>query len=859
MGVVKTVSHRQQQLNGMALGGLGTGSVEIMPNGSLEKWQIFNLGLWACSEPEKNGKSDIPDYDNNVLPFYIRTKQEGEQPALRKLCHDRRIEGFRNAPYSFLKYIDEIRWTPNFPVCDMEYLESSLPVEIKAEFLSPFAAHDLNLSATPGFIVDFKITNKTEKETEVSLLETFKNPINRGLQGRRLYSEVKKSKNATAVFMKSSSKEKNEQNGSMALSVCGGEHSYICCDFSKFFGAYVFEGDLGISEESCLFDFYSDGKLKSFDTHCFDESFLSICDDDFEKFIESELDEKINYVKSFASGYRVWKRINDVEPSLFESREGKIKFLKTVQMNYKRLYFDSENSYSDAALCSKITLQPYETKEICFTVSWYFPNHTSIKDNSHIGHRYNALYGDALEVSEYLSENREEIIKKVRTFSDTLQLCSAPAEFTKNWIFQLNTLIKCSWWAENGDFGIWEGLGSCGFHTMDITYYASYMLIALFPELQLRQMRMGLKFQRKDGRVHHFFRPDFGHVDDGYHRIDMNPQFVLMVLRDYLWTGDKAYLDEMWLPVCKAMDSIEILDSDGDGLPDTDTGANTYDAWKFRGIPTYIAGLWLAALTSAVNIADIIGDEPRKKHWNDILFKGRESFNKLWNGEYFSLWSDGDERDECLMTGQLDAAWYCKLMGIPIFVDDDRIREVMKQVFLHNYSENCGLVNASYPNGKRPTLYTYKNVQVQSNWTGVEFAISSMLLEMGFFEQARAVAGNTENRHEKLGRIFNHEECGEHYYRPLSAWTLMLSLSGLKVNVPKKKLSISTKQENLIIPWFTATGYGTIKNSKDKTVLECAEGFIEFNELYLFDKVIYEKSCKLSAGENLIVEHGGAV
>lgn len=98
---------------------------------------------------------------------------------------------------------------------------------------------------------------------------------------------------------------------------------------------------------------------------------------------------------------------------------------------------------------------------------------------------------------------------------------------------------------------MWEGYGSCGFHTTDITYQGSFGILALFPDLQKKQMEMGAKFQREDGRVHHFFTPDLSGVDDGYDRVDMNPQFVLLVCRDYLWTGDREYLARMWPPYRK--------------------------------------------------------------------------------------------------------------------------------------------------------------------------------------------------------------------------------------------------------------------------------------------------------------------
>ncbi len=51
------------------------------------------------------------------------------------------------------------------------------------------------------------------------------------------------------------------------------------------------------------------------------------------------------------------------------------------------------------------------------------------------------------------------------------------------------------------------------------------------------------------------------------------------------------------------MDNTQLLDGDGDGLPDHDTRANTYDAWAMQGTPAYIASLWLAALKAAVRMA----------------------------------------------------------------------------------------------------------------------------------------------------------------------------------------------------------------------------------------------------------------
>ena len=73
-------------------------------------------------------------------------------------------------------------------------------------------------------------------------------------------------------------------------------------------------------------------------------------------------------------------------------------------------------------------------------------------------------------------------------------------------------------------------------------------------------------------------------------------------------------------------DNTQLLDGDGDGLPDHDTRANTYDAWAMQGTPAYIASLWLAALKAAVRMAQDLGVQDRAAAWEALLEKGSKAF-----------------------------------------------------------------------------------------------------------------------------------------------------------------------------------------------------------------------------------------
>ena len=362
-------------------------------------------------------------------------------------------------------------------------------------------------------------------------------------------------------------------------------------------------------------------------------------------------------------------------------------------------------------------------------------------------------------------------------------------------------MIKCSVYHKNGKFGLWEGLGYCGLHTTDITYHASFSLISIFPDLQKKQMKMGAVHQREDGRVHHSFKPDMKCADGGYARVDLNMQFVLMVLRDYLFTGDKDYLLSLWDNIKKAMDSTGLLDTDNDGLPDYDTKRNTYDAWNFSGTPVYIAVLWLAALKAAVFIAERVGDASRAEQWSNILEIGKKALEeKLWNGEYYNLWRNNDITDESLMTDQLDGEWFLRMIGLDGNLPDERVHSVIEFIFSHNFDKEQGLVNATVPENRWTSIDTYNNCQTIAVWTGIGYAFAALALAVGKNDISDTVVDSIHNNQLRFGHFWDHWECGHHYTRPMSSWSSLIAASGLKIDYENKKLRFRPMYKNVTFP-----------------------------------------------------------
>lgn len=92
-----TLDYRWQK-NGMALGGIGAGSVEICQNGELPGMGHLQHG--QMGKPDVRKQKKLYDYDAHVLPFTVRAKLAGKEPVVRRLCHDRDNGEFRSLMYS---------------------------------------------------------------------------------------------------------------------------------------------------------------------------------------------------------------------------------------------------------------------------------------------------------------------------------------------------------------------------------------------------------------------------------------------------------------------------------------------------------------------------------------------------------------------------------------------------------------------------------------------------------------------------------------------------------------------------------------------------------------------------------------
>jgi uncharacterized protein (DUF608 family) len=817
--------------SGAPLGGIGTGFVEIRADGCFYEWQIFNSGPWS-----QNARSTTapPAPGPQYLRFVLRTKQASrEVPQVRRLY----LRSDESDTYTlpFVQDVQSIDYFAWFPMTGLRYNDPSLPVRVSAEIFSPFIPGKARDSGTPGFHVVYTVENPGEEAVEISLAGFMDNPLASALPERRLTNALLEDADATGIFLQTSAETDFPSGiGNMCFSVTGGEHSYIAGTFQE----YALPGDcrwrtprVNYMLLSVMQEFLSSGRLPN-TKGATDPSIGLPSIAQIDAMSAAEVRRKLKELSADALLARVFSDARSGKVDFGESDERDL--LKEVRANLLGDKETAQLTWGTGALASTVRLAPGQKAEIRFSLSWYFPHHLT-KSGHEMGHMYANWYRDAAEVNRFLSTQYDEHRAATENFAATLADTSLGDAMAFAWSSQLSTLVFNSWWVKDGSYAIWEGLGCCGLSTTDVDYQGSFPIIALFPELKLSQMRRIIALQNERGQVPHNYAGSFDEIEaHGFARVDMNPQFVMMAYRDYLWSGDKEYLAFMWPHVVRAMAFTESLDINGDGLPDRDTGYQSYDQWRMRGTPSYIASLWIGALRAAVRMASEADHSDDARRWSELLGKASSSFDRLlFNGEYYTLWVDGKAKDELCMTDQISGEWFTHLIGLPTTISEKNLSRSIDSIFKYNFNPEFGLHNATAPKGGAGLL-ALTNLQAGGVWSGIEFAFASFLIDHGRYADGVKVVEAIHRRYLRAGQPWNHVECGGHYSRAMSSWATLLAATGFKPDVPNTSLGLTPSAAgDLRAPWVTSSGFGTITRRGAALSIHCVYGELSLRALKL--------------------------
>jgi uncharacterized protein (DUF608 family) len=795
---VYTASDRVR--SGMALGGIGAGTIELRKNGRFYNWNIFNNFPKETGPEFRLPEGEIEDPQAANLFFTVRYQVEGCEPQIKLLQLSNGIYegGMMGIAFVFpwMQPVDRIEYAARYPFSTLTFSADDMPFDIRMHAWTPFIPHDVKNSSLPLAYSDMSITAHGRRPVDVMLIMTGMNNVGYDTPDRYYITDVFQTGKGSVISMSCAGMDERASSwGQISLSSFSSDSTHYCGWGHRHpYMEYV----LRHSELPNLDDTNGTGSLHG----------------------------TVPDWMPKTSG-RNW-----IDP-----KTGRLR------VHDGRLFCSVARSFR---------LQGRQTVDHTFAYTWNFPNlhaEKAFREISDVieGHYYSNFFDSSASVADYAISNRSDLHRRSRQFLDHFFDSSADVSVLEQINSQLNTFATSGRLVKSGEFGVLEGLSSTWswgpIGTIDVMLYGTAPIIALFPELQKSTMRCHQRAQGADGEIAHGLQKNFQIPEDGTagvsHRLDLPGQYVILVMRDFFWTDDREYLREMYPSIQRAIHYIvEHRAVPGTQIPLMKGIECSYDNFPMYGYAAYILSQWLCAITCAMQAAEVLGDVAGKARYERILCETRAAMEvNLWNGDYYSLYNDTSRagghggRSEGCLTDQLVGQWSAHQVGIGYLLEKKKIDAALRSILKKSYKPDFGLRNCSWPG----TGY-FANVdrdiwgdQGNTCWSGVELAFASFLLYEGMHTEAIEVIHTVDSRYRKNGLYFDHQEFGGHYFRPMSAWGIVNGLLGLGIN--QQHFFFDPQLPDKFLKLFFASPAGTAHfiRSQEGVTLKCLTGSLSIS------------------------------
>ncbi|MHB9036683.1 MAG: GH116 family glycosyl hydrolase [Armatimonadota bacterium] len=347
------------------------------------------------------------------------------------------------------------------------------------------------------------------------------------------------------------------------------------------------------------------------------------------------------------------------------------------------------------AVEQRFSLAPGEKAVAGLVCGWYAPNHYGAS-GYRFGHAYENWFAGSSAVAEEIARDHDTLLHDTKQHYDVIATSTLPKWYRE--MIQSNFyLMPVGTWSTKGGIAFtYEAPNGCPLYgTMDVRYYGSFTQLAGFPDIDATVLRQYAGIQHADGFIPHDLGGASGLSDVYWFPTNTTPvppnpapgaytgywtnlpiKFCLEVARHYQWTGNVAFLQEMWPHVKRAVTWIDAQDTDDDGLPETSYG---YDGWTMIDKCGYDANQWNAMLIAVARLADDLGEHNYASELRAIHQKAANQIERLiWTGSYYkqSATTSGGGLDWVSIL-QVAGTWYADILGFNDGLSRQHVRTAM--------------------------------------------------------------------------------------------------------------------------------------------------------------------------------------
>ncbi len=617
--------------NGVQLGGLGAGRVELGREGRLtlagitNNWQRLLAGLEGAF-------------------FALRVERPPGGPSAFRLLQARGLDGFQGS---------KVDYSGAHPVAEVVYRPGADDgVEARLVAFGPLVPHESETASTPGAVFGFRIQNRMDRPARIDLSFSWEHLLGCGGVGRRGMA-LRSDRTGNVI------EPWRGGGGAGGLLFTGGHAGQD----PRTRGAMVLAAARPPGARLWLLQFWNFLADRPAVLAALAEGRLP------ERFDGGSLGEREAVARERRSNPPSW---DDPDPRFGGGREG------------------LEGAVHPAGTVGvTVDIEARGEVEVPFVLAWRTPALTALdQPGLDHGHLHAGLYADAGAVAEALLRDPRGLLERVRAPHRHIRSGGLPPWLADKILNDHTAVTTNSIITGSGDLYTLESspmmFGALGTLDQRLVAHPGYSLF--YPDLNRTELRTFARLQAADGSLPHFngnAHTAFGSADVEYGVTgwpDLACSFIIQCFRDWRETGEPAFLQEMRPHIDCAADWLMAADRDGDGVPE---GGSSWDIEHYPGCFIATATLWMATLRVLEALATAEADTAAEERFAERRRRAAATVESMWTGTHYLKCLDpatGQSSDDVFL-GQLAGEWVVRSLGLPGVLPPERVRTVLRTLY----------------------------------------------------------------------------------------------------------------------------------------------------------------------------------
>eukprot|EP00056_Hartaetosiga_gracilis_P003824 m.67760 g.67760 ORF g.67760 m.67760 type:complete len:397 (+) comp11593_c1_seq1:2270-3460(+) len=245
---------------------------------------------------------------------------------------------------------------------------------------------------------------------------------------------------------------------------------------------------------------------------------------------------------------------------------------------------------------------------------------------------------------------------------------------------------------------------------------------------------------------------------------------------------------------------LTVMDAQGDGIV---RGAqpSTYDV-AFYGANTFIGSLYMCALRAAVALAEVEGDSANAKKFQDRLTLAQQNYDKEcfdadkgWYVQVVDPKHATNVVSDSTFVDSMLGHWWSQFLGLGDLMSVDHVKSTLQNCFKYNHvtafdparqaprkfcdNRDAGMYIATWGGPENPPPSNALLYTSEAMWSGLGYPFAGLCLMNGLVSTGIQVLTDIRNQYDGTRRSpYNEIECGDHYTRQMSGFSLFEIASG---------------------------------------------------------------------------------